>query len=129
VVGAGVLGDPTTMKWIIGHMQSPRLARLAGEAFSMMTGVDLVQKGFDRTGPSETEGEEPGDEASDTSIGPEYDSHLPLPHAELIDQWWQGHHSQLTPGVRYLAGQPLTIDTARQILRAGKQRQRASSVW
>jgi len=127
VVGAGVLGDPTTMKWIIGHMQSPRLARLAGEAFSMMTGVDLVQKGFDRTGPSETEGEEPGDEASDTSIGPEYDSHLPLPHAELIDQWWQGHHSQLTPGVRYLAGQPLTIDTARQILRAGKQRQRAAA--
>jgi uncharacterized protein (TIGR02270 family) len=127
VVGAGVLGDPTTVKWIISHMQSPPLARLAGEAFSTITGVDLVQKGFDRTGPAELDGAEPAEGPSDTSIGPEYDRHLPWPYAELIDEWWQAHHNQFTPGVRYLAGQSLATDAARRVLRAGKQRQRAAA--
>jgi uncharacterized protein (TIGR02270 family) len=127
VVAAGVLADPTTVQWIIGHMQSPPLARLAGEAFSMITGVDLVQMGFDRTGPDETDDDQASGDQTDTSIAPDYDGHLPWPDAQLIDEWWRAHHKRFSPGVRQLAGQPLTTDAARQVLRTGKQRQRAAA--
>ena len=44
VVGAGVHGDPVVVPWLIEKMRHPALARVAGEAFSMITGVDLVKE-------------------------------------------------------------------------------------
>ena len=41
VVATGILGDPTSVPWIIGQMRSPEMSRLAGEAFATITGVDL----------------------------------------------------------------------------------------
>ncbi len=42
VIGAGIVGDPTSIPWLIRKMDSPELARLAGEAFTTITGVDLI---------------------------------------------------------------------------------------
>ena len=42
VIGAGVAGDPVHIPWIIEHMEVPELARVAGEAFTMTTGVDIA---------------------------------------------------------------------------------------
>ena len=75
VVAIGVLGDPTTVPWTIKAMQSPQTARLAGEAFSMITGVDLARKGLDRVGPEESDAEDV-QEPSDKSIRPDYEQPL-----------------------------------------------------
>jgi uncharacterized protein (TIGR02270 family) len=39
---AGAVGDPTTIPWLIEQMAAPALARVAGESFTMITGVDLA---------------------------------------------------------------------------------------
>src|SRR5208283_5862096 len=42
VIGAGVMGDPDLIPWLIEEMKIPALARVAGEAFTMITGVDIA---------------------------------------------------------------------------------------
>jgi uncharacterized protein (TIGR02270 family) len=124
IVAAGVLGDPVSVPWVIGHMRSPGSARLAGEAFSMITGVDLTYRNLDRNEPAETE---EAAEAVATPTDAEYENHLPWPDPELVDRWWHEHESQFTPGVRYQAGKPVTVGAAREILLSGTQRQRAAA--
>jgi uncharacterized protein (TIGR02270 family) len=125
VVATGILGDPTSIPWIIGEMRSPALTQLAGEAFSMITGVDLDYRNLDQVAPVDIA--EDADASSDTSIDAEYGSHLPWPAPDLVEQWWQAHQNEFTRGIRYLAGQPVTAESARQVLVSGKQRQRAAA--
>src|SRR5205823_7446742 len=42
VIGAGIIGDPVLIPWLIEQMSVPPLARVAGEAFTMITGADLA---------------------------------------------------------------------------------------
>src|SRR5262249_35410179 len=42
IQGGGIAGDPTYIPWLIGHMADDQYARLAGEAFSSITGADLA---------------------------------------------------------------------------------------
>ena len=57
VIGAGVVGDPGGMPWLFEAMEVPELARVAGEAFSMITGIDLA---YDDLETDEPEGFEAG---------------------------------------------------------------------
>ena len=50
--GTGVIGDPLYIPWLIEHMAEPATARLAGEAFSMITGVDFAYRDLDRQPPA-----------------------------------------------------------------------------
>ncbi len=124
VVATGILGDPTSVPWIIGQMRSPEMSRLAGEAFATITGVDLEYHNLEQVSRPDTSEEEA---PADTSIDPEYDSHLPWPEPELVEHWWEAHAAGFTPGVRYLAGQPVAAESARQVLVSGRQRQRAAA--
>ena len=46
MIGAtGVVGDPQALPWLLGQMNDPVVARIAGEAFSGITGVDLERDG------------------------------------------------------------------------------------
>ena len=42
IQGAGIAGDPHYVPWLIKQMEDLKLARLAGESFSMITGLDLA---------------------------------------------------------------------------------------
>lgn len=42
VSGAGIAGNPYYIPWLIEQMENPELARLAGEAFSLITGTDIA---------------------------------------------------------------------------------------
>jgi uncharacterized protein (TIGR02270 family) len=125
VIGAGALGDPSSVPWLIGNMKSPDLSRLAGEAFSMITGVDLEAQDLDQDGPAS--GEEPEEPSSVNPLGLDEDGHLSWPKHALVEQWWRIHHGDFQDGMRYLAGQPLTTRAARQVLTVGNQRQRAAA--
>ena len=52
VIGAGVAGDPVYIPWLIEQIEMPDHARVAGEAFTMITGVDIAYE--------DLEGEWPG---------------------------------------------------------------------
>lgn len=121
VMGAGVLGDPATVAWLIGNMRVRTLSRAAGEAFSMITGVDLAYHDLAQAGFGT--GGDPEDEPADTTG----DALLPWPHPDRVGEWWQSHQTDFHEGTRYLAGRPVSADAARRVLVEGQQRQRAAA--
>ena len=126
-VGMAAAGDPATIPWLISIMEIPALARSAGEAFSMITGVDLAYADLDGECPEGFEAgptENPEDE--EVAMGPDED--LPWPAPQLVADWWSRNQAGFRSGSRYLAGKPITADNLRQVLRTGLQRQRAAAV-
>ncbi|MCP4748885.1 MAG: TIGR02270 family protein [Desulfobacteraceae bacterium] len=123
--GYAGLGDPQIIPWLIGAMQTPELARPAGEALSMITGVDIAYKDLETDEPEGFE-TEPGED--DDDIEPDADEDLPWPDPDLIDSWWRNEQKHYRSGIRYLAGKPLSeIAHLESVLKSGLQRQRISA--
>jgi uncharacterized protein (TIGR02270 family) len=125
IFGAGIIGDPTSVPWLIKKMDSPASARLAGEAFTMITGIDLAYHDLDRDAPSMPEDE--STESEDVPGGMAYENGLPRPSAILVADWWERHHSTFITGTRYLSGQPISAQSAMDVLMRGTQRQRKAA--
>jgi uncharacterized protein (TIGR02270 family) len=126
VVGAGAGGDPVTIPWLISLMAKDEVSRVAGESFAMITGVDIAYDDLEGEWP---EGYEAGPTESpeDEDVAMDPDEDLPWPEPELIQEWWDQNKSQFQTGKRYLLGKPITVEWCQQVLREGKQRQRAAS--
>ncbi len=126
VIGAGVAGNPVRIPWIVEHMKVPELARVAGEAFTMITGVDLAYEDLEGEWPEGFEAgptEEPEDE--DVEMDPDED--LPWPEPKLIREWWDSNANAFRNGTRYLLGQPISPEHLQEALRKDFQRQRAAA--
>ncbi len=126
VTGYGVIGDPMSIPWLIRMMAVPDLARVAGESFTMITGVDLAYEDLEGEWPEGFEAgptESPEDE--DVEMDPDED--LPWPEPELISGWWSKNKGAFRNGTRYLLGQPISHEHLQQVLRNGYQCQRAAA--
>ncbi len=126
VIGAGVIGDPVLIPWLIEKMTIPPLSRVAGEAVTMITGVDLAYQNLDDKRPDGFESG-PNDEASDENVEMDQDLMLPWPNAGLIATWWDKHQGEFQNGVRYLLGKPIREEWMWEVLRVGRQRQRSAA--
>lgn len=126
LLGTGVLGDPRFVPSLIKKMQIPELARVAGEAFSMITGVDIAYEDLEGEVPEGFEAG-PTEEAEDEDVDMDTDEDLPWPDAKLIHSWWAKNNNQFKPGTRYLCGQPVTVEHCQQIVKTGYQRQRIAA--
>jgi uncharacterized protein (TIGR02270 family) len=126
VIGAGILGDPALITWLIEEMSVPPLARVAGEAFTMITGVDLAYHDLDTAPPEDFEAG-PNEDPNDDNVEMDPDERLPWPNAPLIGAWWGKHEHEFHPGVRHLVGKPITAEWAASVLCTGRQRQRAAA--
>jgi len=126
ITAAGAIGDPDHISWLIDQMKVPSLARVAGEAFTLITGIDLA---YDNLAKSAPEGFEagPSDNPEDENVDMDPDEHLPWPDPALIQKWWINNQSRFQKGTRYLLGKPMSIEWLRQVLRIGRQRQRAAA--
>ncbi|MCH8043926.1 MAG: TIGR02270 family protein [Planctomycetes bacterium] len=126
VVGAGVLGVPESISWLIDQMQIPELARVAGEAFTAITGLALDSQPFEGEWP---EGfvAGPTEDPEDENVEMDADENLPWPNREAIADWWRKHRDRFEPGTRYLVGRPMTVEWLDEVLRNGYQRQRAAA--
>jgi len=126
VIGAGVIGDPVSIPWLIRMMEEPELARVAGESVAMITGVDLAYEDLDGEWPEGFEAgptELPEDE--DVEMDPDED--LAWADPELISAWWDKNKRSFQNGTRYFLGRPMTPENLKQGLRQGFQRQRAAA--
>ena len=126
IVGAGARGDPFYIPWLIERMAEPELARVAGEAFAMITGVDLAYQDLDGEWPEGFEAgptESPEDE--DVALDPDED--LAWPELGLLQRWWEDNKGRFPPGARMLLGQPVSEGHCRQVLLDGFQRQRTAA--
>jgi uncharacterized protein (TIGR02270 family) len=124
VSGAGFLGDPASITWLIAKMESPKLAKLAGEAFTMITGVDLAEADLDQDAPQEAPA---ATDPLEKALELDEDSSLSFPSAQRVAGWWAQNRDAFTDGVRYLGGLPISGDSATEVLMTGKQRLRSAA--
>lgn len=114
--GLGALGDPAAAPWLLGRMSDPVLARLAGESFALLTGVDLAHDGLAADPPMAEHEDDP-------------DTGLPWPDPELAGEWWERNARRLPAGTRHLLG--LTVDewACESAWSRGWQRQRRAAAY
>lgn len=120
---AAWVGDVQVMPWLIHHMADDNWARLAGEAFSLISGADLAACGLERKPP---EGLEPGpnDNPEDHDVAMDEDDSLPWPDQAKVQAWWQAQAARFKVGQRYFVGEPPSAGHALVVLQTAGQRQR-----
>lgn len=134
VIAMGIAGHIENIPKLIDIMHETESARLAGEAFSMITGVDidysdLILEERDTDNEIESFDDEEFDiEDDETEIDDywlnEYQQDLPLPDPKLVSQWWQYYSHHYQKGVRYLNGELISEGNLYNILNNSFQRQR-----
>jgi uncharacterized protein (TIGR02270 family) len=107
-------------------METPELARVAGESFTTITGADIAYLDLDGERPEGFESG-PTEDPADENVEMDPDENLPWPDPALIQKWWQSNRQRFQAGTRHLIGKPITNDWLKQVLRIGRQRQRAAA--
>jgi uncharacterized protein (TIGR02270 family) len=124
IQATGVIGVPDAVPSLIDLMKQPALARLAAEAFSLITGGDLERDNLKGEKPEDFEAG-PTDNPEDEAVAMDPDEHLPWPNSVAVGKWWEAHRKEFSVRVRHLLGKPLSPEWLTQVLRIGRQRQRA----
>ena len=109
IQAVGWNGDPAYIPWLIAQIDESDEARLAGEAFRLVTGLDLVANQMVRNQPP------PSRSAAQV---------YPMPDAAELTAWWQVNQHLYTCGTRYLLGRPPSEPWLIHILSAGEQAHR-----
>jgi uncharacterized protein (TIGR02270 family) len=122
-IANGIIGDPEAGEYLIDLMDIPAIARVAGEAFSMITGVDLAYEALSRDKPEGFEAG-PTDDPEDENVAMDPDENLPWPAPALVAQWWNQHRAQFQAGKRYFRGKEITVQSLREVLVSGNQPER-----
>jgi uncharacterized protein (TIGR02270 family) len=120
---AGWVGDPQVVPWLIHHMAEDVWARLAGEAFSLITGADLALLDLERKPPEDID-TGPNADPEDENVALDEDDSLPWPDQRKVQNWWQVHSTRFVSGRRYFEGEPPGAAHAVHVLKTAGQRQR-----
>jgi uncharacterized protein (TIGR02270 family) len=126
IQGVGHTGRAVYARWLIDHMHRPETARIAGEAFTLITGADLVALELDRTPPDDGEFG-PSDDPDDEHVAMDEDEDLPWPDADRVMRWWDAQGDRFPEGSRHFLGHPVDETACRDALRHGFQRQRVAA--
>lgn len=125
VIGAEALGDPGLVPWLFERMSTPTLARIAAEAFAMITGA-VIERGLAGTAPEGfTAG--PIEDPRDPDVAMDRDRGLPWPNIDALRAWWSGRERGYRRGTRYLLGAPLTPEHVERLLNTASQKRRLSA--
>jgi uncharacterized protein (TIGR02270 family) len=101
---------------VLDFLDDEKLGKLAGEAFSAITGL-VITKRFARSRkrwhPDDPE-EEEGQRGSEDD--------LPLPNPDAVRAWWSSARKKVDPALRYLAGSPWSLREVILALATGSTR-------
>lgn len=126
IQAVGLLGDPVSVPWLIQQMSDLPHARVAGEAFSLITGADLALLDLELQDLPDFDAG-PNDDPEDANVAMDPDENLPWPDPQLIAAWWQAHGGDFQAGVGYVLGLPQRESSFQQALVRGQQRQRIAA--
>lgn len=118
--GFAAAGDAACLPWLIDSMKDDEPARIAGEAFTFITGIDVEKAGLTRdaaVAPS----------AADGAIDDDDDAGLPWPDHAKVLAWWHSRQRAFDPGKRYFFGDQPSLERCHEVLAAGTQRQRSAA--
>lgn len=124
--GIGAVGDPELVAVLIEMMEIQNVARAAGEAFSMITGIDLAYLDLDQDAPQGSLGG-PTEDSEDDEVALDPDEDLPWPNPPAVAAWWKANSERFPSGRRYLCGAEIRPEGLRHTLVHGRQRQRAAA--
>jgi uncharacterized protein (TIGR02270 family) len=126
IVAAASLGDPACVPLLLEAMRDETLARVAAEAFTSVTGVDITRARLSAMRPDGFESG-PNDDPNDDDVAIDPDEHLPWPRPNAIAEWWSSNATRYATGQRHFLGRLASIDVLRDALRNGRQRQRRAA--
>jgi uncharacterized protein (TIGR02270 family) len=116
-------GDVQAVPWLIKQMATDAQARLAGEAFSFITGADLALLDLERKDAVDAPGG-PSDDPADADVALDEDESLPWPDVARVQAWWEAHRASMPPAQRCFMGAAASAEHCAEVLRTGGQRQR-----
>ncbi|KKA09664.1 hypothetical protein VP02_03855 [Pseudomonas ogarae] len=122
----GLLGDPVCVPWLIQQMSDLPYARVAGEAFSLITGADLALLDLELQALPDFDAG-PNDDPEDPNVAMDPDENLPWPDPQAIERWWQANSGHFPAGTRYMLGLAHSEHSFQQALIHGQQRQRIAA--
>lgn len=122
----GAVGDPVLIPTLFEFMSDNKLARIAGEAVSTITGVDIAYEDLEGEWPQGFE-TGPNDNPKDDNVDMDRDEDVPWPDPELLVKWWEKNKSAFSNGTRYLMGKPISSEWLQHVLRTARQRQRRAA--
>jgi len=126
IKASSILGDPQAVSWLISQMKIPVLTRLAGEAFTNITGIDLVENKLALESLPDLDNQLP-EEKNNESVEMNEDEYLPFPDVNKIAAIWQKYQQRFEVGQRYFMGRSISVDHLNDIYANGKQRQRRAA--
>ncbi|MES2824581.1 MAG: TIGR02270 family protein [Pseudomonadota bacterium] len=122
------LGDPHAINWLIAQMRVPVLTRLAGEAFTTITGIDLEEH---RLALEELPDLDallaPNEDPTDANVKMDEDDRLPFPDVDKIAAVWQKYQQRFVSGQHYFLGQVITVEHLTSVYNSGNQHQRRAA--
>jgi uncharacterized protein (TIGR02270 family) len=116
-------GEAQAVPWLLKQMADDSHARLAGEAFSFLTGADLALLDLERKEAGEVSSG-PNDDPDDANVALDEDESLPWPDVGRVQAWWESHRGRMPTGGRCFMGAAPSAEHCKQVLCAGGQRQR-----
>ncbi len=134
LIGAGIQGDPFYLEPLFKQFSDEEVARVAGEAFEMITGLNIFELSLevleDVPAPTEEETAESLDALEDEEddireLGE--DTGLVVPDPEKMRPWLDENAHRFAPGQRLLCGEPISPEHCDKVLRSGRQRQRRAA--
>ena len=123
IQGSGLAGDPKYVPWLIAQMANDNTARIAGEAFTLITGADFIESELERSQPTDFQSG-PNDNPDEADVAMDVDEGLPWPDTRKIQTWWAANSNRFERGTRYFMGKPVTRAHCVAVVKNGFQRQR-----
>ncbi|MDH5326833.1 MAG: TIGR02270 family protein [Gammaproteobacteria bacterium] len=126
VIFAGSVGTPVLIPWLINMMTIEELSRVAGSAFTAITGADIVDNQLAGDVPDFVAAE-PNEDPKDENVAMDADEDLAWPDVNKVSHWWAEHKGNFDMHTRYLFGYPIENKNLETVLAVAKQPQRWSA--
>jgi len=123
VYAVALAGDLRFVDWLISLMRDPLHARLAGEAFAIMTGADLTLLDLERK-PPENAPSDSTDATDDPVVALDDDAGMAWPDPARVQAWWQANKAGFALEARHFVGTTPDAAHCQHVLRESRQRRR-----
>jgi uncharacterized protein (TIGR02270 family) len=131
IKASAILGDPDAIHWLIAQMRVPALTRLAGEAFTTITGIDLEEHRLALEELPDLDAllahAGPNEDPADTNVEMDEDERLPFPDVDKVAAVWQKYQQRFVATQRYFMGQGITAEHLTAVYASTNQRQRRAA--
>jgi uncharacterized protein (TIGR02270 family) len=120
----GFSGCAQAAQACLEYINDSKMARIAGEAFSAITGLQIQDEFCQEEEPKSTKLIALEDDDLDADLVPGPEMNLPIPNTAGVEQWWNKNRKRFDPALRYINGLPLNGSALIDAFRSATMRRR-----